>query len=150
MEEMIQREITLTPEEEQRALRRALLPHTVERLERDREKAGEEVKQLAEKLDKANRQIEQLQAPDTDRACALTQIVFAIKAAAGRKRQKLSQAQIALSVDKCLETRNLELKNLCPPGWLKGIGIQKFPRLFSECIKHPTLRGKAKTLITRA
>jgi DNA gyrase/topoisomerase IV subunit A len=161
--EIEQQEIT-PPDSQDRAWRRALLPHKMERLEREREKANEEAKRLQgqverldqllehqrQAMDNQKRQLEKLRAPDAVRACRLTQIVFEIKSAARKKGQKLRQTQIAIGVDKWLETRSFELKNVCPHGWQKGIEIEKFPRLFSECIKHPTLRGKAKTLITRA
>jgi len=170
-EKISQQQIALTPDEEQRAWRRALLPRAVERLDREREKAGEEAQQLSKKLQTADRQIERLnelvenqrqtmdhqqreleklQAPDTDRACVLTQIVHDIKSTIRRKGQKLTQAELTLIVDRWLERRGRDLKDVCPPGWLKKIEINKFPRLFSDCIKHPTLGGKAKTLMTRA
>ena len=119
-EKRSQRGITRTPDEEQRAFRRALLPHKLERLEREREQAGEEAKRLSEKLEAADRQaerlnqvvenqrqaidnqqqeLEKLQAPDTERACALTQIVHRIKSTARNKAHRLTQAEITRDVE---------------------------------------------------
>jgi hypothetical protein len=120
-------------EEDQRlvdqAFERAVLRHKVRRLERE---------------------IKTLKGASPARSCMLSQIIHNIKSEVRKKGQGKSQTAIALSVDRWLEKRHFELKDVCPAGWLKGIEAKKFPRLFSECIKHPTLGGKAKTLITRA
>jgi hypothetical protein len=164
LEKMGQYKIRLTPEEEQRALRRALIPHTIERLERESEQAVEETKDLGEELDRVSAQADRLtqlvenqqseliklRAPNTERASMLSHVVHDIKLTSRKKGLKLSQATIAFHVDTWLEKRGLKVKEVCPPGWLKTIKIEEFPLLFRDCIKHPKLAGKAKTLITRA
>jgi hypothetical protein len=134
-------ESELTPEDQERAMKRTLLPYTVER-------QAAQLKELNGTVKEQRQQIKKLLPHNTHHTCRLTQITHAMKSTGGNNSQRSTQKDIARKVDTILGNNKLELKDICPKGWLKGFKAGTFPRLFRQCLRHPILGGKAKALIT--
>ena len=84
----------------------------------------------------------------TDGQCKLSHLVAAAKHHFPKKAKgKGSPLFLTSAVDKMLEAQGKELKDVCPKSWHNE---KNLPRLFSDVLKHPTLKRTAATLISKA
>jgi hypothetical protein len=143
------RQIKLTPEEEERSLRRALLPYKVDRQARELEQKNKEIKQLNQAFEQQRQAIKKLQEADLRKSSVLSILIHAVKANRTKNGLSLSAQNVAAQVDEKLREHDLQLRQVCPKNWRKRLDL---PHTLSGCLTHNDrkLRQATKTLISRA